>query len=127
MTKDLRQHRLGIDVGSLWRDDRASCVFVQIGAADAANDRLDEDLVGFEFAAGRSDVLDADVTFGVKSYSLHFGLPAVAQQQVDPAVPSKAPTSVAPTTSVRGALTVYFPQFPTKSSFFHFNALNDMR
>ena len=71
MAEDLRQRGAGQLVRLDRGHDRTGDELVQISAADAAQQRLDQCLVRLELAFRRGDGLDPDVTLGMETYSLH--------------------------------------------------------
>ena len=74
MTENLRQHRAGEFVRCCRRHDRAAGEFVQVRAADAAGQRLDEHLRVAE-RVRRRNVFNAHILLGVEPHRFHGLLP----------------------------------------------------
>ena len=74
MAEDLRQDGPGELMLMDWRDDRAGRVLMQVGAADAADLRFDQDLFRSCARRGR-DLLDLNILLTVVTNGFHIGLP----------------------------------------------------
>jgi hypothetical protein len=71
MAQNLRQGRIRIDVRRGRRNDRAGHIFVQVGPAYPADQRLNEDHVVTERAGWGWHILHADILFCIVAYGLH--------------------------------------------------------
>src|SRR5882757_685988 len=74
MAENLRQHGAGELVLSSWGHDRTTSEFVEVRAADAACQRLDQHL-GIAERIRRWNVCDANILLGVKPYCFHVSFP----------------------------------------------------
>src|ERR1700692_4423624 len=74
VSQNLRQHRAGEFVWRGRRHDRTASEFVQVGAADAACQRLDEHL-GVAEQIWRWNVFDANILLGIKPDCFHVSFP----------------------------------------------------
>jgi hypothetical protein len=75
VAEDLRQLGPGVDMRQLGRDDRARDIFVQVGAADAAQHRADQHVGLAQRRLGGGDFFDADVALVVETDGTHSGSP----------------------------------------------------